>query len=262
MQTGDIANSITFLGTGGARIMAATQTLATGGLWFNLGGTQILVDPGPGCIVRSTKKGLKAENLSAVMLSHRHLDHSADTNVMTEAMVHSGFAKRGAFFAPSDALDSEPVLYSYLKKFIERIEIFSEGGEYSLEGIKISTPLRHVHPVETYGIRFETKDFSISYVSDTRYFEELAGSYKSDLLIINTVFLEPHPVVAHMSIKDAEKLISLIKPKMAILTHFGMQVWKAHPEKLASEITKRTAVKTIAAKDGMAFDLNQLKTLA
>ncbi len=130
MQAKNTDNTITFLGTGGARIMAATQTLATGGLWFNLGGEQILVDPGPGCIVQSTKRGLKAENLSAIMLSHRHLDHSADTNVMTEAMVHSGFAKRGAFFAPSDALDSEPVLYSYLRQFINHLEVFKEGGEY------------------------------------------------------------------------------------------------------------------------------------
>ena len=37
---------ITFLGTAGARIMVATQILASGGLWLNLSGTEILVDPG------------------------------------------------------------------------------------------------------------------------------------------------------------------------------------------------------------------------
>lgn len=239
--------------------MAATQTLATGGLWFNFNGTQILVDPGPGCIVRSTDRGLKAAELSGILISHRHLDHSADTNVMTEAMVHSGFAKRGALFAPSDALDSEPVLYSYLRKFIERIEVFREGEEYELNGIKLSTPIRHIHPVETYGIRFEVGGLKISYVTDTRYFEELAEAYKdSDLLIINTVFLEPHPIVAHMSIRDAEKLIAEVKPKLAVLTHFGMQAWRAKPWKLVERITKNTSVKTIAARDGMVLNLAEI----
>ena len=37
--------SITFLGTAGARIMVANQILASGGLWLNLSGTEILLDP-------------------------------------------------------------------------------------------------------------------------------------------------------------------------------------------------------------------------
>ena len=71
-------DTITFLGTGGARIMVANQILASGGLWLNLGGTEILIDPGPGSIVQSTKRKLRANKLSAIILSHRHLDHSAD----------------------------------------------------------------------------------------------------------------------------------------------------------------------------------------
>ena len=62
------ADTITFLGTGGARIMVATQLLASGGMWLNLNGTEILVDPGPGCIVQSTKQKLSADKLSAIIL--------------------------------------------------------------------------------------------------------------------------------------------------------------------------------------------------
>jgi hypothetical protein len=41
-------HTITFLGTAGARVMVASQILASGGLWFNLGGTEMLLDPAPG----------------------------------------------------------------------------------------------------------------------------------------------------------------------------------------------------------------------
>ncbi len=69
------SDTITFLGTAGARIMVANQILASGGLWLNLSGTEILLDPGPGTIVQSTKRKLRADKLSAIVLSHRHLDH-------------------------------------------------------------------------------------------------------------------------------------------------------------------------------------------
>jgi len=83
-------DTITFLGTGAGRFMITSQRLASGGIWMNLGGTQLLVDPGPGCIVRATDRKLDAQNLSAIILSHRHLDHSADTNIMVEAMTRHG----------------------------------------------------------------------------------------------------------------------------------------------------------------------------
>ena len=54
--------TITFLGTGGARFMIIRRLLASGGLWLNLSGTEILVDPGPGCIIQSTKRKLVGIN--------------------------------------------------------------------------------------------------------------------------------------------------------------------------------------------------------
>jgi ribonuclease BN (tRNA processing enzyme) len=87
--------TITFLGTAGARFMVTRQLAASGGLWLNLSGTEILVDPGPGTLVQSSKKKLRADKLSAIVLSHRHLDHSADVNIMVEAMTNGGFSRRG-----------------------------------------------------------------------------------------------------------------------------------------------------------------------
>ena len=97
-STGEIIN---FLGTGGARFMIISQLLASGGMWLSLNGTEILLDPGPGCIVQSTKRKLRADKLNAIILSHRHLDHSGDANVMVEAMAQGGLKKpRGWFFCP------------------------------------------------------------------------------------------------------------------------------------------------------------------
>jgi len=252
-------NTITFLGTAGARVMVANQIQASGGMWLDLNGIQLLVDPGPGSIVQSTKRKLRAEKLSAIILSHRHLDHSGDMNIMTEAMTQGGFKPGGKIFLPADALNSEPVVYSYQRKFLEEIVTFEEGKSYNLDSVRLSTPVKHIHGVETYGLRFDTGNHVFSYIADSRYFEGLIEAYSSsEMIIINVVFTEPRKDVPHLSVPDVEKLVLGIKPKTAILTHFGMGIWKAQPWKVAEELTQKTGIRVISARDGMKYNLSEL----
>jgi len=266
-ETGSPIDSITFLGTGGARFMIISQLLATGGLWFNLGGTEFLVDPGPGCIVQATKRKLNPEHLSAIIVSHRHLDHAADVNIMTEAMTRGGFKKQGCLYAPADALNDEPVVLSFLRKRVECVESMEAGKSYTFNSVNFSTPVRHKHGVETYGFVFKTDKHTISYITDTRYFEGLEDFYHGDLLLLNVVFLEPKTLVEaaevnmpidHLSVPDAEYLIKAIRPKVAILTHFGMGMWRAKPWETAAKLTEKTGTRVIAARDGQKFRLAEL----
>ncbi len=251
-------DSIIFLGTGGARVVVANQMLASGGLWLNLAGSQILVDPGPGCIVQSTKRKLRAEKLSAIILSHRHLDHSADVNIMIEAMAHSGFKRHGWLFVPADALGNEPVVFSYLKSYLEGIEILQAGKSYSIGNISFSTPVRHIHPVETYGMLFRTAEHTFSYIADTRYFNGLCQSYSGELIIINVVFLEAGRPFDHLAVPEAKQIIAALKPKVAILTHFGATMWRAKPWQIAQQMSEETGIRVLAARDGMKFTLSEL----
>jgi phosphoribosyl 1,2-cyclic phosphodiesterase len=251
-------HTITFLGTAGARVMVASQLLASGGIWFNLGGTEMLLDPAPGTLVRACKSRLNAAKLRAILLSHKHLDHSSDVNVMIEAMTQGGFLRRGILLAPSDALDDDPVVLHYVRPFLERIEVLKEGGEYRIDNVSIRTPLRHVHPVETYGIIFRTEQHTISCIVDTRYFDELCRHYQADLLIINLMRLEPGAPLDHLSVPDAAEIIKSLKPKAALLNHFGMSMWRAKPWTVAQRLTEETGVRVIAASDGMRFDLAEL----
>ena len=238
--------------------MVANQLLASGGLWLSLNGTNILVDPGPGCIVQSTKRKLRAEKLSAIILSHRHLDHAGDVNIMIEAMTQGGFKPHGWFFAPADALGNEPVMFSYLRNYLEGIEILQEGKSYTIGNISFTTPVCHIHPVETYGMIFKTNGHTFSYIADTRYFEALPHFYSNELMIMNVVFLQDHPPADHLTVSDANRIITEAKPKIAILTHFGMSMWQAKPWEIAQRLSQETGVEVIAARDGMRFDLSQL----
>jgi ribonuclease BN (tRNA processing enzyme) len=258
-------DSLTFLGTGGARFMIISQLLASGGIWLSLSGTEILLDPGPGCIVQATKRKMRSDKLDAIIVSHRHLDHSGDVNVMVEAMTQGGLRPRGRLFAPSDALGPEPVLFSYLRDNLEEVVTLEEGKSYKVGSVSFTTPIRHVHRVETYGMVFRTPRHTFSYIADTRFFKGIVDHYGGELLIINTVFLEPRlpgPYnslpIEHLSVPDAAYIISALKPKTAILTHFGMNVWRAKPWEVADQMTQAVGIKVIAARDGMKFDFSKL----
>jgi phosphoribosyl 1,2-cyclic phosphodiesterase len=192
-------------------------------------------------------------------LSHRHLDHSGDMNIMIEAMTQGGFQPHGTVFFPADAMGPEPVVYSYLKEYIDGIQILREGGSYNIDGVSFSTPLRHIHTVETYGLKFTLGERTFSYIADSKFFDQLVENYRSDLIIINVVFLENHFKVDHLSVVDVEKIVTGIRPKIAILTHFGMQLWRANPTEVAAQLTQKTGIKVIAARDGMVFDLEKLE---
>ncbi len=254
-------NTITFLGTAGARFMVSRQLAASGGLWLNLGGTRLLIDPGPGAIVQVNKRKLDAEQLSAIVLSHRHLDHSGDTNVMVEAMTAGGFNRHGLVFAPPDAFDKEPVLFSYLKRYLGGVVTLAEGQTYNVDSVSFSTPVRHLHPVDTFGLVFRGADYNFAYVADTLYFDRLKDYYRCDMLILNMVFTEPHPPVQHLAVADVRKILEEIRPKVAILNHYGLHVWQAKPWKIAEDLTAQTGVKVIAARDGMTFDVSRLEVV-
>ena len=255
----ELSDTITFLGTAGARFVVTRQFLASGGAWLNLGNTQILLDPGPGSLVQAVKRKLDPAQLDAIVLSHKHLDHSGDINIMIEAMTDGGTKQRGTVFAPSDALDQDPVILSYLRSYPQDIQVLTEGGVYTIDDVSFRSPVRHKHPVQTYGFIFDTPRHTFSWITDTRYFENLAGHYEGDLVIINVVRLKPGAPLDHLSLPEAKCIIEELKPRIVILTHFGMTMWRAKPWELAGELSEETGVYVIAARDGLKFDLTQLE---
>jgi phosphoribosyl 1,2-cyclic phosphodiesterase len=254
----ELSDTITFLGTAGARFMVARQLLTSGGAWLSFGNTQILLDPGPGCLVHATRRKLDAAKLDAIILSHKHLDHSGDINIMIEAMTDGGTKKRGIVFAPADAMNQDSVILSYLRSYPQSTQFLIEGGSYTINDISFRTPVRHRHTVETYGFIFETPRHTFSWITDTRYFEDLASYYKGDLVIVNVVRLNPGSPPDHLSLPEVKAIIEKLKPTITILTHFGMTMWRAKPWELAKKLTEETGITVIAARDGLKFDLAQL----
>jgi phosphoribosyl 1,2-cyclic phosphodiesterase len=176
---------------------------------------------------------------------------------MTEAMTDGGFKKRGILFAPKDALEEDPVVFKYVMGYVEKVEVLQEDSEYRIGDIRFSTAKRHQHRVETYGLNFKTSPRTMSLITDTRFFPELPDLYRGEILVIHVVRFKPigDDPIDHLSIEDVKGIVEKTKPRLTILTHFGMTMIKAKPWVVAAELEKELGLKVIAASDGMKIDL-------
>ncbi len=99
---------------------------------------------------------------------------------------------------------------------------------------------------------------SCGVISDTRPLEHLAERYREcSFISLNVTFPNKKPRLDHMSVEDAGELLQKLHPKVALITHMGVIMIEAGPEKFAKMIsTPQTRV--IAGQDGMIINLDTL----
>ncbi|MGA8533866.1 MAG: MBL fold metallo-hydrolase [Candidatus Tumulicola sp.] len=251
-----------FLGSGGARFVVARQLRASGGMWMHFGATQIHVDPGPGALVRALANvpPCNPRELDAIVLSHKHLDHSSDVNAMVEAMTSGGFHRRGALFAPADAFDDEPVVLPYVRRYVERLErVEPSSGPYRIGDVELFTSVAHVHAVQTYGLLFSYQGLRVGYMPCGRYFDGLGADYarlRPNVLIVNVLRYRDELSVDHLAWDDARRVVAEIRPHVVVFQHFGTKMLEAGPQRLAQELEDELGLRAIAAYDGFRLDLD------
>jgi len=229
---------------------------------LSLQGVNLYMDPGPGALVRclASKPKLDPTKLDGILLSHKHLDHSGDINVMIEAMTEGGYASKGIVFAPQDALEDDPVILRYVRSYVDKIEILREKTSYPLGNLRFSTVQKHQHSVETYGFNFQLGRTTLSYLTDTKFYPELIDQYPGEILIMNVVLMTEIPgrKIDHLSLTDVRYILEKTKAKVVVLTHFGMRMLQAKPWEIAERLSAETGKKVIAARDGMTLDIDEI----
>ncbi len=231
-------------------------------MWLRFGETQIHVDPGPGALVRALSHvpPCNPRELDAIVVSHKHLDHSGDVTAMIEAMTSGGFRRRGAILAPTDAFDEESAVLPYAQKFVERIErLEPSSGPYRVGDVQIHTSMAHVHAVQTFGMHFSYDGLRVSYLPCGRYFEGLAEDYathRPDVLIMNVLRFRDSMDVDHLTWDDAKNIVETVQPRVAVFQHFGTKMLEQNPAALAQELEDELGLRAIAAYDGLELDID------
>ena len=219
---------------------------------------QGVIDPGPGSLAHicAARPALEIASADVVMLTHKHIDHSTDVNVVIEGMTHGGFDSRGMLVAPDDALrGNDPVVLKYSQKRIPKIKIPEEGGKIELGCGVVVEPVIHLHHgVDCFGYIFRKEGLrEWGIISDSR------SRYSACAFIsINATFPDRKPRLDHISIAEARELLSKIHPKLAVLTHLGAMLTSGDGAHFLENLDL-PETKLLAATDGMTIDLDTMK---
>ncbi len=251
-------DKILFLGTAGGRASTFRLLRRSGGFLLNLSGRWIHVDPGPGAFVYLHQMDFDPRDLDLVVLSHVHLDHSADVNSILESATDGGKRYHTALLAPRSVFEGEDrILLPYLRKRLAYEAFFEEGKIIKYMDVKVKAVMKHRHHnAETYALLFNDR---ILYVTCALFEERMLEVYPKnvDIMIINTTLYSKRTYIEHLCVDDAIKLINGLKPKRAVLTHFGYEFLKHYdPQEVAKQVSIITQVETIAAFDGMEVYLH------
>tara|TARA_Y100000310_G_scaffold13139_1_gene13466 strand:+ start:449 stop:1255 length:807 start_codon:yes stop_codon:yes gene_type:complete len=245
-----------FLGTSGSGAVTTKQLRGSGGMIFQIEDLQFHFDPGPGALLKAKEYGINPHYTTAILVTHNHLNHCNDVNACVEAMTHSGIERRGLVLGSKSVVQGTEENPAYLTKYhqnlLEKIIPISEDHKVGIGLVEIhALPVEHTDETAV-GFKLFCPKFSLAYPGDTaltdKLLEELAGT---DILVLNVPYPENKAEGKNLDRESAIKIISTIRPKLAVITHFGLEMLKSDPLVEAREIQRITGVQTIAGRDGL-----------
>ncbi len=217
---------ITFLGTGGCRVCMLKQRRQTGGMIFNEEGFMMSVDPGPGALVHGIKNGIDLGDLDAIFVSHPHLDHEGDVEVMIEAMTHGCISKKGYLISNRDYLSNNNVhsaISNYHREAIEKEVCVEEGDVQKLKnGLRMEIKEVIHKDVITTGFKLSRDGKTFSYIPDTSMFDGLIEKFDgSDYMVISCPRTHKVDWIGHLGLKDVVEIAEKINPEKIYINHLS-----------------------------------------
>ncbi len=248
--------NIIFLGTAGSSAVVSKQLRASGGIILQVEDLQFHLDPGPGALTKAKEYGINLQHNTAILVSHNHLNHCNDLNIVIDAMTHSGIEQRGIILGSKSIFQStennHPAITKHHQNQVEKIIPLEKNHKVGIELTEINALSSEHTDSSAIGFKFFCPKFTLSYTGDTKIndqlLEELTGS---DILILNVPYPGNSAKGMNLDTEAAIKIISHVRPKLAIMTHFGLEMLRADPIQEAREVQRITGVQTISAKDGL-----------
>lgn len=238
-------SKIIFLGTAGHDAVGK-QAAASGGIVIQTEKHQIHIDPGPCTLIRALQTKINLKETDILLVSHNHLSHCNDMNLVIQKMTNYHQEKRGTL------ITTKEVLPMIIQNNLKEVVALEPGKTHEVDTIRIRA-LKAIHSAETIGFKIFTPKFVVVYSADTSYSSDLIEEYKgADILILNV--LGDEKTKYNLNTDDAVKIINKVDPKLTIITHFNNDTLSKDPLYRAREMQKATNHQIIAATDGLEIE--------
>jgi ribonuclease BN (tRNA processing enzyme) len=270
--------TVLVLGSGGPR---ASKRASVGNLVLVNGQARLLVDAGPGTFVRAGESGVELTALDTVLLTHLHVDHSAELPAFVKTVVLNAdgpvrlrvLGPTGNALFPSTStfvrgLFGPQGLYRYLRDFGAELHVVGEDMPATLGapprtvqlpgGDSVTAQAIHHGDTPAVAFRVEVGGRRLVFAGDIDAsglpaLQQLAQG--ADLLVVSCAVLDPPNSPAalyqrHSPPKRLGETAAAAGVKALLLTHLAPAVEARQAEVLASVRTSFSGSVTFAA-DGL-----------
>lgn len=231
------------------------------GYLLRSGSTLALLDSGPGTLLRIVKSGASLEEITHILYSHNHVDHTAD-------LVSFLFASRNPD-SPRQAPLAIAGSAGFLSFFRELSSAYGSGIEAAtfplelvemvpgrtgrLGGLSVDCcPVPHIPSSIACRLTGE-EGRSMVYSGDTDECDELAGlATGCDLLLIEASTPDEQKLPGHLTPSLAGKIAARARPGRLLLTHFYPPCESVN---MLEQLRKTYDGKADLARDGMRMTL-------
>lgn len=208
---------LTVLGASGS--YAAPASGPCSGYLVRAGPTAVWVDCGNGTLER-LQRHVVAEDLDAVVITHRHPDHCVDV-LSFEVLLHyyRGFASGPPVLAPAEVVEALSGLSPSIGEFFDW-DMVTDGSERDIGDVTLRFS-RTDHPPETLALEIGAGGKRLVYTSDTGpgWSAAVFGS-RPDLLLAEATYqrgAEGDPV--HLTAFQAGEMAAAVDARALMLTH-------------------------------------------
>jgi phosphoribosyl 1,2-cyclic phosphate phosphodiesterase len=254
--------NVVFLGTGtstGVPVVACNcpvclssdprdQRLRTS-VMIQTNGHNLVIDCGPDFRYQMIRE--KVEDISAIILTHGHRDHTAGLDDVRA--FNYVLNKTIDIYAGEDVVNSIRTEFPYIfteKRFFGAPQLnfhIITNRPFQIQDVDV-LPIEVLHHKLTiFGFRFG--DFT--YITDASHIEEqeMEKIRNTDILVINALRKSKH--ISHFSLSEALDVIKEINPREAYITHLS------HFIGLHDEVQKSLPDKVFLAYDGLKLEVKE-----
>jgi len=228
-------------------------------------GKKILIDCGPGTLMRLSQLGLKPKDIDLIFITHFHADHTSDLfpffmNLFLEDRFLGGklldcpeiFGPKGIydFMVKISRLFQLPAVEKWGKIKIMEVKKQQRIGDIKIESFKVKHIALGVD-AEANAYRFTIKDKIIAFSGDSA---KCPGVKKvcrnADLFVCDTSQPKGKGNPSHMDTVDIGNIAQEAGVKKVVLSHLYEQTDKID---LVKQVKEKFSSEVIRAKDFMVF---------
>lgn len=222
--------NLTVLGSGTCELRAEASSPAH---LVSAGDTHLVMDLGQGALRRMMQAGVAPVDLSAVLLTHHHLDHMADLLPLLFAANYDPAMKERARLTLAAHHGMQEVLSSLEAAFDHWLTPqpptvnplwLTPGDQFTIGPITVAcAPASHMETSLAYRLTFGSA--SLVYLGDSEAHPGLVEfCTKANLLLVNCASTDEHPKPGHLGPRAAGKLAAEAEVGGLLLSHLYRDV--------------------------------------